>query len=329
MADEKLPANRATLADVLGALVTSVSRARVQADLSSIEIARLYHGQPLLRGLPVPRLRLNRVEVVVPLVVDAVRPQEPFELASPAVAAKGLLTDMERALNNIAVLNAETLEVLNDQQVLRPDSETHQQLSHINACVRDLRHALHDSLEPPTSSFVFETRFANALNRTLEVFSADPNRPQSSVLEIEQAAADAIERVISFRIAVHRNQVRKTRPNGIDFDLAELYPQILGTMAATPFAGKEGQEFAEEHHKRLLTAIPDLLRTMRACASRRVFSKVALVPEIEIAAHTTDVKTLGNPDTITRLRMTMSEEGLEWVAESSGDAKPQWKLMPE
>jgi hypothetical protein len=54
MANNESPEYHATLTDVLGALVTSVSHARVQADLSSIDVARMYHEHELLRGMPVP-----------------------------------------------------------------------------------------------------------------------------------------------------------------------------------------------------------------------------------------------------------------------------------
>ena len=38
---------------------------------------------------------------------------------------------------------------------------------------------------------------------------------------------------------------------------------------------------------------------------------------------------MGTPGTITHLRMVMSEEGLEWVAESRPDGGRDWRLMPE
>jgi hypothetical protein len=60
------------LADFLGKLAASFTRARVQADLEAVRVAELYASHPLLRHFPVPRFRLPTIEVDAPLVIEQV-----------------------------------------------------------------------------------------------------------------------------------------------------------------------------------------------------------------------------------------------------------------
>ena len=59
------------LGDYLGQLLSEVVIARAQADLESVRVADLYASHPLLRHMPVPRVRLPEVQIDVPVVVDA------------------------------------------------------------------------------------------------------------------------------------------------------------------------------------------------------------------------------------------------------------------
>lgn len=58
-----------SLSDYLGHLLSSVSKARMQADLETIRLAEIYKKHPLLQHFPVPRVRLPKVELNVPVVM--------------------------------------------------------------------------------------------------------------------------------------------------------------------------------------------------------------------------------------------------------------------
>lgn len=67
------------LGDYLGQLMSEVVIARVQADLESVRVAELYASHPLLRHMPIPRVRLPEIQMEVPVVIDgsgAPRPDE-------------------------------------------------------------------------------------------------------------------------------------------------------------------------------------------------------------------------------------------------------------
>jgi hypothetical protein len=62
------------LSDFLGALLSEVTNARLQADLESARIAQLYAAHPLLQHFAVPRFRAPTVNLELPLAVDTVEP---------------------------------------------------------------------------------------------------------------------------------------------------------------------------------------------------------------------------------------------------------------
>lgn len=70
-----------SLGDYLGQLLSEISIARMQADLESVRIAEIYSSHPLLRSMPVPRMRLPNVDMQIPLVIQA--SDEPREGESP------------------------------------------------------------------------------------------------------------------------------------------------------------------------------------------------------------------------------------------------------
>ena len=58
------------LSDFIGQLTTSITRARVQADVEVIRVAEMYANHPLLKHFPVPRFRLPKVELDVPMIIE-------------------------------------------------------------------------------------------------------------------------------------------------------------------------------------------------------------------------------------------------------------------
>lgn len=59
----------ATLSDLLGALISEFTVARVHADLEAVRMAEIYRNTPLLEGAPVPRFRLPELSLDIPIAV--------------------------------------------------------------------------------------------------------------------------------------------------------------------------------------------------------------------------------------------------------------------
>jgi hypothetical protein len=60
----------ADLSEFLGNLVSSISESRVNSDLQSIRIAQQYAKDKLLQHFAVPRMRIENVELTIPIAID-------------------------------------------------------------------------------------------------------------------------------------------------------------------------------------------------------------------------------------------------------------------
>ncbi|SHH00265.1 hypothetical protein SAMN05444372_112177 [Flavobacterium micromati] len=60
----------AKLSDFLGGLASSICAARVNSDVQSLRIAEEYAKNELLKHFSVPRMRIDRVELNIPVAVD-------------------------------------------------------------------------------------------------------------------------------------------------------------------------------------------------------------------------------------------------------------------
>ena len=60
----------AELSRFLGKLVSSISNARVQSDIQSVKIAQEYAKNNLLQHFSVPRMRVDKVELNIPIAID-------------------------------------------------------------------------------------------------------------------------------------------------------------------------------------------------------------------------------------------------------------------
>ena len=72
----------AKLSDFLGVLVSSICDARVNSDLQSLRIAEEYKKNDLLKHFSVPRMRIDKVELNIPVAVDSLieKPQRIYQL---------------------------------------------------------------------------------------------------------------------------------------------------------------------------------------------------------------------------------------------------------
>lgn len=66
----------AELSRFLGELVSSISYARVQSDIQSVKIAEEYAKNNLLQHFAVPRMRVDKVELNIPVAIDKLLEKE-------------------------------------------------------------------------------------------------------------------------------------------------------------------------------------------------------------------------------------------------------------
>lgn len=66
----------ADLSEFLGNLVSSISESRVNSDLQSVRIAKQYATDNLLQHFAVPRMRIENVELTIPIAIDDIQTKQ-------------------------------------------------------------------------------------------------------------------------------------------------------------------------------------------------------------------------------------------------------------
>jgi hypothetical protein len=62
------------LGDYIGLILSELTIGRAQADVESVRIAEIYSTNKILKNFAVPRLRLENVEITMPVAIDKVDP---------------------------------------------------------------------------------------------------------------------------------------------------------------------------------------------------------------------------------------------------------------
>ncbi len=90
----------ADLSEFLGNIVSSVSNARVQADIETVRIANEYAKNDLLQHFAVPRMRFNDVEIKIPVALESSRNKQPigYESINPQTIASTTYIELLRIL---------------------------------------------------------------------------------------------------------------------------------------------------------------------------------------------------------------------------------------
>jgi hypothetical protein len=317
--DEK---EKTKLSDVLGALVAGVSYGRNVADVQALRIALQYRKNCLLKGLPVPRLRLSRVTISLPLILTAAIPGTPPIWKDPADIAEAARKAFNEGIN-------EELEFLKQRKNYRKIDEKEKAL--ISRYYRFLEFAKNpkvtdeqqkeltkDQLDQMTHTadeyfkIVFESRLRNALlglDSTVVSNQVDA-WIQNIVGDTAEEALRSIMGEIFYRYVEWRITQEKQDQ---DFD--------------NPFDPDRARKGTEEIIKVKYTI--RLINRVRSAAEKDVFIRTSTAPDFHVEVDTDSIKSAGGgPDAVTRLNLVLHEEGLEWLSEKQ-DGKDISRLLPE
>ncbi len=90
----------ADLSEFLGNIVSSVSNARVHADIETVRIAKEYAKNDLLQHFAVPRMRFNDVEIKIPIALESSKGKQPveYEPINPQTIASTTYTQLLKVL---------------------------------------------------------------------------------------------------------------------------------------------------------------------------------------------------------------------------------------
>lgn len=304
----------ATLGELVGALVNSLSHARRLADEETVAIAEHYRNHPLLAGMSVPRVRIPEMRLDLPILLDDYGAGDGLRLAAAPVVRDAALAAVDAARDDGGVAVSDDVRADIAERI--PEA-----LDMLSARLEREQRAPDADEVGQTVARQIELALAEDFLRRQRIEPVEHEEPAEQVEPIEQAApAERVE------------PAADDLEPGAREDEVEL-PDIGGD-AVEPDGGEGGG--GDDHDLRDpigpvgQPGYDDMMDDVR----QRV-SAVALEPEgapVDMPATvvTSSVKErLGDLDRLaTRLHITLREEGMEWAV-SEADGEPRAHLVPE
>lgn len=312
MADDERE-GEARLSDVLGALVAGVAHARSIADSEVLSIARRYRRHEHLRGLAVPRLRISKMVVELPLLLGGVIPSEKAKIAGPeaiALAVRGALRD---AVGDF---------------VFYTEAQRHK----MKPEVLEQAEALAAELRRPEASEPFEAQVRQQMRQiTRGLTKSAPGRVALADIVVRDEVGAAIERLLRDYLAqLLADRARREHEAAAAAAAGDdAGPVAFGVDFDTPSKWTRAQQEEAITAAMLTEAITELVATVRAAAEEAAIVQGAQPADFLVRVDTEEIKNAGTPGAVTRIRLTLTEEGLEWSADGDGDGDSRWKLTPE
>ncbi len=281
----------ADLDQVLGAVLTSLAQARRMADEQTTAIAQYYQTSPLLKGMTAPRIRLPEVVVDVPLIIDQLDAGKPPVFASPK--------ELSALAVDAAVRTAQAADVP------------------MSAAVRDsLSAAIRGQMERVMAQ--------------LDVGKAAPELVQESLAAtVDPALHEPIGRVVQARVStLSRLAVQ-----------AEAKARSKAASAPASTAPRASQATQAARAAGLSTTAPSLPNVTQVQANVLAAAKEAIrlaaikepgrAATLKTSVLTSDIKERATPETVTRLKLVLREEGMEWQEVRQANGSTTAMLTPE
>jgi len=298
--------------DVVGGLVSGVALARSIADVETLRIAHRYAKIELLKGLPVPRLRLRRVSISIPMLISEIIPGKPCE----PTTKEELAAEVERAANT--AINR-IFEIATKDYFINSSDETKKGFMEI---AKEMQNKWNKGGVGPDLKQKGKDVFLDTLKERLD--------ETYQKLNITPAATPAPDSVI-------RDTVGEVAREVFRDVLRDILRQATVETKLRPllFWKKPSEGITESDYDKMLNTFFNnpIVQSEMEKVQNEVESAAVRVPTISpdfyISADTETIKNAGGgPDVVTRFNMVLLEEGLEWVTETR-DGIETTKLMQE
>lgn len=306
--DRDGPEERTRLSDVLGALVAGVAHARGLADSEVMSIARRYRRHEYLRGLSVPRLRVSKVVVDLPVLLDGVVPSQKARAAGPETILLALRAALAEAVDDLDRYVAAHRHKMKD-------------------AVREQSTALVEELRRRDGQDRLEAAVRQRLRRLEhELERSAPGRVALSDVVVRDELGNAVERLLRDHLAqLLADRARRAR----EAEAGGGGPMAFAEDFDAPSKWTQAQQ-AEAITEAMLTgAVDELVDAVRTAAEEAAILQGAQPADFYVRVGSDEIKTSGTPGAVTRICLTLTEEGLEWSEDTGADGRSRWQLKPE
>ena len=268
---------KARLSDVLGALVAGVAHARGIADSEVMSIARRYRRHEYLRGLSVPRLRISKVVVELPVLLEGVVPSQKARPAGPETIALAVRAALGEAVDDLARYTAA------HRHKMKPAV-----LEQSTALIEELRRA--DG----------QDRLGEALRQLLrrlerELEKSAPGRVALSDVVVRDELGNAVERLMRDHLAQLLAE-RARRARAVEEGEG---PMAFAEDLDAPSKWTSAQQAEAITEAMLTDAITELVESVRAAAEEAAILQGAQPADFFVRVDSEAIKTAGSPGAVT------------------------------
>jgi len=207
----------ARLSEFLGGLVSSISDARVNSDIQSLKIAEEYAKNDLLKHFAVPRMRVDKVELNIPVAIDKLLEKsqvvyEPIDNKSfSSIAYRQVLKSL--AVNNLSS---------EDSKILRTTIAEHIHLLEAKIRVNQTENAIEDFSTNIASKVIDINDEISQKTKRKQLNQEERSTLQNNIVTGLQASlADQIKlksekKVLdSLHVLVEADKLREIKPENI------------------------------------------------------------------------------------------------------------------
>lgn len=281
-----------TFSQVIGAIVSSVAHARSVADAEALRIAYLYRNNEFLKGLPVPRLRVRRVNISLPVIVSGTTPEKLASPNTPELIAEAASKALHKSIESLG----HDLSFISRMDSLPPEEKEYAQL--VANIISELvqKKEIHN----------FSSQLKNGIH--------------AEMLHIDRPNSLAQSNEVQFRTTIG-TLAAEVAWDCISQDIFTIIKKWIEADATRTFDPKRARLTLEK--LRADEDIRELLDGIRQAAAGATYASPSTPPELHVLVDTDAIKNSGGgPDIVTRFNMTLLEEGLEWVTDKqSGTEK--------
>lgn len=293
-----------TLSDVMNAIITSVSKGRQVADFEAMKSAMMYQKIELLKGLPVPRMRINNIKVSIPMILNGVTPATMAEHApishissdATQIFRDELRASIDWIASGVRMMDTEGADTNISLKFLRTFGEIFQSIN-----------------DPGAGSY--------------ERFEQDLHQRLSFELAMYKSSMDGM---------VNEQGLQSAVGTSTEASLLLIIKAAIFNWIKKRVAAKEGVVFdidrannsVEQRCKDKI--VVGLLKKIKFAVESIAIEVPGHSSELEILVDTESIKNSGGgPDAVTRLSFTLREEGLEWITEVDQENNSTHSLSTE
>lgn len=299
--------DQSTLSDVIAAIVSSVAHGRQTADIEVARVSRLYQANAYLQGMSVPRLRLQKVAIELPVLCLSLEPGNNCEVSEPAYIADKVFTVGGEIVEGLRKIIAGLVETEGKLSATAPDAASGTTRRELNAVMA----------QPEIAGLLFDReKLAGSYELTLKQFGVTPTQhtTEASDAEVKLAIGDVTESLVR----------------------AELIDQIIARLHPDKADAADRIEWEVDTHTAQvidqimgMNVVRDIISTVRIHAEETAIRRPAKSPDLVVEVDTEKVKNNANSGAVTRLALELTEEGLEWSSQIDAGGLKSWHLTPE